>query len=605
MGLTPPLPPSDVQVLPDPLLRALRELGDQPKADAYERYGDISEAWRFKPSNCTEPWPATLKQARAIDCDADICMLGGAAGSLKTSSLLIDAVMERDSPTMRSYFFRRTYKELEGGDGAIDQAHRLFSQTGALGYNSTTHTWKWPSGAEFYFRHAQHEKDVFPYQGHAMSYLGIDESTHWPEKMVRYLITRNRSTDPDMKVRVRLGTNPGNVGHKWHMRLFMGGFCPHCEPDKAPPQWKWYPGDPEKNPTLRWDCRWPSDSQPLEVDVDGRKVRLSVAYILSGVRDHSLYPVEYQARLRMQSPATAKALLEGCWRIFEGQYFDVWEPRRGMKPGMTWKEALALPPGTGPMVVPRRMINEQWWWPRWVSSDYGFSISISAGHLWLHEPQSAAWPRGRVYLVDEHGCQETSENFAKILLDRWVLGEDRRPIEYRWMPWYLSPDAWAEKGVPFTIAGQMNAELARYHRGFVRADNDRAGGAVKMYTGFDSGELVICEECTKTIESIESRIHDPDKQDDVLKVSGDELDDYYDSARYGWKSFETARQVTTPAKVRIEERLKTEFEKDPTTAMFKAGKIREEELNRDKPTPYVSAGQRRRQLAQFERTRRS
>jgi hypothetical protein len=96
--------------------------------------------------------------------------------------------------TMGSYFFRRTYKELEGGDGAIDQAYRIFSQTGALGYNQSTHTWHWPSGAEFYFQHAQHEKDVYPYQGRAMSFLGIDESTHWPEKMVRYLITRNRST---------------------------------------------------------------------------------------------------------------------------------------------------------------------------------------------------------------------------------------------------------------------------------------------------------------------------------------------------------------------------------------------------------------------------
>jgi hypothetical protein len=37
----------------------------------------------------------------------------------------------------------------------------------------------------------------------------------------------------------------------------------------------------------------------------------------------------------------------------------------------------------------------------------------------------------------------------------------------------------------------------------------------------------------------------------VLKVSGDRLDDYYDTFRYGWKSFETARLVTTPTKVRI------------------------------------------------------
>jgi hypothetical protein len=37
-----------------------------------------------------------------------------------------------------------------------------------------------------------------------MSALAIDESTHWPEKMIRYLVTRNRSTDPNVKTRVRL-----------------------------------------------------------------------------------------------------------------------------------------------------------------------------------------------------------------------------------------------------------------------------------------------------------------------------------------------------------------------------------------------------------------
>jgi hypothetical protein len=521
-----------------------------------------------------------------LDCDADIAMLGGAAGSLKTSSLLVDAIQERDYPTGRAYFFRRTYKELEGGDGAIDQAYRLFSQTGSPVYNQSTHTWRWPSGFEFYFRHAQHEKDVFPYQGHAMSFLGIDESTHWPEKMVRYLITRNRSTDPDLKVRVRLGTNPGNVGHGWHMKLFLGGVCPHCEPDKAPPQWTW--GLDNSNPGLRWDGRWPSDGVPLEIDIGNRKIRLSVAYILSSVRDHSMYPVEYQARLKMQSPATAKALLEGCWRIFEGQYFDVWEPQRIGRP----------------MVVPRRTIGEEWWWPMWVASDFGFSISISAAHLFMHQPQTSEWPRGRTFVVDEIGCQETAKDFAQKLIDQWVLGEDKQPLERRWMPWYLSPDSFAERGVPFTIGGQLNEQLARYGRGFSKADNDRAGGAIKMYTGFESGELVICEECPKTIEAIESRIHDPEHENDVLKVHGEDLDDFYDSVRYGYKSFETARQVTTPVKVRIEERLKTEFQQDPTSAMFRAQKIKEEEEKRDKPTSYVSSGMRRRQIAEWERNRK-
>jgi hypothetical protein len=168
----------------------------------------------------------------------------------------------------------------------------------------------------------------------------------------------------------------------------------------------------------------------------------------------------------MQSPATAKALLEGCWDIFEGQFFDVFEPDRGIR--------LEDPkPGTGPMVMSRKQIGEQWWWPRWVGSDYGFSISVSAAHLALHQPQTPEWPRGRVFIVDEIDCQETAKNFASLLLKRWVLGDDGKPIEQRWMPWYLSPDSFREIGVPFTLAAQMNETLRPYGVQFQKADNDR------------------------------------------------------------------------------------------------------------------------------------
>jgi hypothetical protein len=34
-----------------------------------------------------------------------------------------------------------------------------------------------------------------------------------------------------------------------------------------------------------------------------------------------------------------------------------------------------------------------------------------------------------------------------------------------------------------TIARQINTVLARYGRGFNKADNDREGGAIKIYTG--------------------------------------------------------------------------------------------------------------------------
>jgi hypothetical protein len=41
------------------------------------------------------------------------------------------------------------------------------------------------------------------------------------------------------------------------------------------------------------------------------------------IRDHKFFGEDYVARLFMQNPTTAQALLAGCWRIFGGQFFDI------------------------------------------------------------------------------------------------------------------------------------------------------------------------------------------------------------------------------------------------------------------------------------------
>jgi hypothetical protein len=246
-------------------------------------------------------------------------------------------------------------------------------------------------------------------------------------------------------------------------------------------------------------------------------------------------------------------------------------------------------------------LKEEWWWPRWVSSDYGFTISIGAAHLFLHIPQSAEWPRGRVVIADEVGMQETAGNFARELLERWVLGTDGKPIEQRWMPWYLSPDSFREIGIGFTLAAQMNTELQKYGVQFARADNDRVGGAMKMYTGFESGELIVCEECKKTIEAIESRVHDPEKENDVFKVPGDELDDYYDSARYGAKSWETARPVKIPRDVQVAEALGDTPQTDPTRAMALYSQFVEREKEKSSGAMYGGSARQRMEQARNRR----
>jgi hypothetical protein len=113
----------------------------------------------------------------------------------------------------------------------------------------------------------------------------------------------------------------------------------------------------------------------------------------------------------------------------------------------------------------------------------------------------------------------------------------------------------------------MNDVLEAYNLSFGKAANDREGGATRMYSAFQSGELVICAECRTTIEAVKTRLRDPKRENDVLKVLRDPRDDYYDSARYGYYSYETMNDhVPIPAEILRRERFERLRSQDPDMA---------------------------------------
>lgn len=513
-------------------------------------------------------WPATDQQGAALDCPADILLLGGSAGSLKTSTILADLIQERQYSKMNAYFFRRTYPELEE---AMQQAYELFPQTGATSRDNGRE-YIWPSGAHFRFRHLSHEKNLYENQGKAMSAIGIDESTHLAMEWIRYLITRNRSTDSNLTIRLRLGTNPGNISSKDHQTMFFNGVCPHCEPDKAPPQ-----GIP------LFGRHW-HDGKPLRDEAAG--IDLSIAYILSSVRDHTLLGPAYIARLNMQKPATAKALLAGCWRLFEGLYFDIWD--------------------YSSMVVPVQTIPHEWWQTWWVGADYGYSGSIAAAGLYTRTTD------GVIYKVAEHpigdpvyGLQnvqrENVRTFARSVYESFLKKRAGQEQPRQLEAMFLGPDSWNDRGDEHTLAGQMNQELEPHGMEFVKANNDRAGGAQLIYTMLQSGALKIADSCRNTIKCLESRLHDEKEPVKVMKVISDPLDDVFDETRYGIYSFMEANGE--PTELRIQERMKKIIEEakksgqnnmSATNALLQYNRVkREEEKEEDEPV-YIGSNARKR-----------
>ncbi|MGH9487069.1 MAG: terminase large subunit domain-containing protein [Terriglobales bacterium] len=432
--------------------------------------------------------PRSWAQAEALLSPADILLFGGAAGSLKSETLLMDAAAERDHSALRAVLFRRSFPELE--KSLIRRSRELYAAMDGT-YNEQKKHWAFPSGATVEFAYCESENDIYRYQGAEFSFIGFDESTHFTEFPIRYMLSRLRTTASGLRLRLRLATNPGNVGHATHKAIFHGETCTHCHlgPNSRLPH------------TVYSDARWPSDGHPI-----GK----STCFIPGRVTDHSLLGATYLDSLDSLPGAFRKALLDGCWDVYEGQYFDHWMPER--------------------MLVHRALAGIDDAWKFWVAADYGFNLSQAAAYLF------AKSPAGVTYVIEEYTAQhQQAADFACELRQRFT-----RPGRHV-VAWYLSPDAWADRGDGHSLADQMTAASGIV---FTPASNDRIGGAMLLYSQLDRGELLICDGCRQLREAIPTRIHDPNRPDDILKVSGDPLDDCLDALRYGVYSYVSPPQAS-------------------------------------------------------------
>ena len=113
------------------------------------------------------------------------CLYGGAAGGGKSDALVAEALRQVHIPHCKGLILRRTYPQLSE---LIDKSLLLYRRvvSGAR-YNSTTHTWTFPSGAKIVFGSMNHKKDRIDYQGKAYDFIGFNELTHFDYDEYIYL----------------------------------------------------------------------------------------------------------------------------------------------------------------------------------------------------------------------------------------------------------------------------------------------------------------------------------------------------------------------------------------------------------------------------------
>ncbi len=224
----------------------------------------------------------TKRQADFINASANEVLFGGAAGGGKSYAQMIDALIYAIKyPKSRQLVLRRTYPELE--KSLIRVAQAIYPRE-IFRYNASKYSGEFTNGSRIDFGHCHAEDDVYKYQSAEYDVIRFDELTHFSEFMYRYLLSRVRGVN-DFPKGVKSTTNPGGVGHAWVKARFI------------------------------------DNSIPDEVN-DGR------IFLPARVSDNTFLMRSdpgYIDRLKALPKRERRALLNGDWDIFEGQYFTEWD----------------------------------------------------------------------------------------------------------------------------------------------------------------------------------------------------------------------------------------------------------------------------------------
>ena len=243
-----------------------------------------------------------------LSCSAYEALYGGAAGGGKSEALLMAALRFVDRPGYRALLLRRTFRDLERS--LIERARIWYQAIGASKEEGGTR-WRFPSGAIIEFGHLQHDDDVSGYKSAEYQFIGFDELTTFTEHQYVFMLSRCRSTG-GIPIRVRAGTNPGDVGHEWVKRRWAPWLDEH------------YAGFPLNTGEI---FHYTIDDNGNEMQCAPGAAALSRVFVRSLVTDNKHIMDNdpgYVMRLKGLSVDERKRLLEGDWKAFED-------------PGALWK----------------------------------------------------------------------------------------------------------------------------------------------------------------------------------------------------------------------------------------------------------------------------
>jgi hypothetical protein len=245
--------------------------------------------------------PNSDVQRAFLACSARTAMIGGGAGSGKTSGLLGSAATQSGNPKHRAVIFRRDFPSLRQ---IISASYALFLPMRAT-YNKAEHLWTFPSGSTLGFSHLEDETAMYQHAGQEYSFIGFDELTQLPGDAVdsrgqpinsafSFLQSRLRAAaDSNLRLEIRATATPGGPGMAWVKSYFRIGDS--------------------------------GESTEFVDEVTGFRR----AYFKATVKDNpALSGTDYERQLLDLPAAQRKALLHGDWSSYIGQVFSEYEYAR-------------------------------------------------------------------------------------------------------------------------------------------------------------------------------------------------------------------------------------------------------------------------------------
>jgi predicted phage terminase large subunit-like protein len=137
--------------------------------------------------------PQPGPQETFLNCDADIAIFGGSAGSGKSYALLLEAMRyPQRVPGFDSVMFRRNTTDLRRPGGLWSESEKLFYHAKGIPVNHRLE-WRWPAKGVVKLSHLEYDSTVFDWHGSQIGCICFDELTTFTKAQFFYLLSRNRT----------------------------------------------------------------------------------------------------------------------------------------------------------------------------------------------------------------------------------------------------------------------------------------------------------------------------------------------------------------------------------------------------------------------------